>query len=66
MTIAKTSFPYELESFSLADIVDSPILQFKDDVEEVGGFVVPVLVLCSQRTSCSSLPTIMKRNQRHL
>lgn len=42
MTIAKTSFPYELESFSLADIMDSPILQFKDDVEEVGDFVVRV------------------------
>lgn len=36
MAIAKTTFPYELESFSLADIMGSPILKFKDDVLEVG------------------------------
>ncbi|CAN0142261.1 unnamed protein product, partial [Pylaiella littoralis] len=35
MTIAETDFPYERENFSLADIMDSPILQFKDDVEEI-------------------------------
>lgn len=35
MTITKTTFPYESETFSLAHIMDSPILKFKDDVEEV-------------------------------
>ncbi|CAN0404799.1 unnamed protein product, partial [Scytosiphon promiscuus] len=35
MTITKTNFPYERENFSLANIMDSPILKFKDDVEEV-------------------------------
>lgn len=35
MDIIKTSLPYELENFSLANIMDSPILNFKDDVEEV-------------------------------
>lgn len=35
MAITKTDFPYELESFSLAHIMDSPILQNKEDVEEV-------------------------------
>lgn len=35
MTITKTNFPYESENFSLANIMDSPILKFKDDVEEV-------------------------------
>lgn len=37
MAITKTSFPYEFECFRLADIMDSPILNFKDDVEEVNG-----------------------------
>ena len=35
MAIVKTNFPYERENFSLADIMDSPILQYKDDIEEV-------------------------------
>ena len=35
MAITKTTFPYESETFSLAHIMDSPILKFKDDVEEV-------------------------------
>lgn len=35
MSITKTTFPYESETFSLAHIMDSPILKFKDDVEEV-------------------------------
>lgn len=35
MAITKTDFPYELETFSLAHIMDSPILRFKEDVEEV-------------------------------
>lgn len=38
MAITKTNFPYERENFSLANIMDSPILKFKDDVEEVRGY----------------------------
>lgn len=37
MVIAKTNFPYESENFILANIMDSPILKFKDDIEEVRG-----------------------------
>ncbi|CAM9783470.1 unnamed protein product [Ectocarpus sp. 6 AP-2014] len=35
MDITKTNFPYESENFSLSNIMDSPILQFKDDIEEI-------------------------------
>lgn len=35
MDITKTTFLYEMENFCLDDIMDSPILSFKDDVEEV-------------------------------
>lgn len=37
MAITKSSLPFECESFRLADIMDSPILNFKEDVEEVNG-----------------------------
>lgn len=43
MDITKTNFPYESENFSLANIMDSPILHFKDDIEEVR----------AQHTGCS-------------
>lgn len=47
MTITKTTFPYESETFSLAHIMDSPILKFKDDVEEVsaGGMIEGISLL---------------------
>ena len=35
MSIMKVYFPYDHEGFSFADIMDSPILQHRDDVEEV-------------------------------
>ncbi|CAM9716155.1 unnamed protein product, partial [Choristocarpus tenellus] len=33
--ITKTQFPFEREGFKLANILDSPILDFKEDVEEI-------------------------------
>ncbi|CAN0407279.1 unnamed protein product, partial [Ascophyllum nodosum] len=33
MSIMKVYFPYDHEGFSFADIMDSPILQHRDDVE---------------------------------
>lgn len=35
MDVTNTHFPFDLDTFTLAHIIDSPILQHKDDVEEV-------------------------------